>query len=135
MYKFNFNDKEYELKEDNCLDFYNDEEKPVTGFELEDAIQFLSEGKEVDFESAYYDEACENCFDGERQKTYEFLEYHYYIFTKEGNYVNNSIACKKENISLGSLLRSGEVDNSYIVSFIVCVDCGSYYIEIEDCGV
>lgn len=135
MYKFIFNDKEYELKEENCECFINDEEKAVNGFEISDVIELLNGVKEVNFDLEYYGEPCENCYDGEKQKSYKYLEYHFYIFTKDSDYITSSISSEYENTSFNKLLKEKKVDNSYIVNVIVCEDCGDYSIEVEECGV
>ncbi|GAA0182274.1 DUF3785 domain-containing protein [Clostridium sediminicola] len=135
MYKFVFNDKEYELKEENCECFINDEENPVNGFELSDAMELLNGAKNINFDLEYFGEPCENCYEGKKEKTYKYLEYHFYIFSKEGTYVTSSISSEYENTSFNKLLKAEKVDNSYIVSIIVCENCGEFSIEIEECGV
>lgn len=42
---------------------------------------------EIDFDTQYYKEACVECLDGvkEKQKFFAFLEYHFYIYTKDQN--------------------------------------------------
>jgi hypothetical protein len=137
MYKFVFNEKEYELREDNCDYFANDEEHPVSGIELEDILQLLNESEEVDFDIEHYAQHCENCMSGkeERSKSFKFLEYHFYIFTKKGGYVISTISKEYVDMTFNRLLKQGKVDNSYIVSVIVCEKCGSYSVEIEQCEV
>jgi hypothetical protein len=46
-YKFSFNEKEYELAENNCDYYVNDEEKPVVGIEREDILKLIREEKDV----------------------------------------------------------------------------------------
>lgn len=136
-YKFNFDGKEYELNEDNCDYFINDEAEPVTGIEREDILSLLSQSDNADFSMEYYDQPCHNCFSGkeEKAKAFKFLEYHFYIFTKNNEYVISSISGEYIETSFNKLLKSGKADNSYIVSIMVCRNCGNYSIEIEQCEV
>lgn len=136
-YKFNFDDKEYELNKDNCDYYLNDEEKPVKGIERESILTLLNESQEVDFSLEYYDQPCHNCFYGkeEKAKAFKFLEYHFYIFTKNSEYLLSSISGEYMKTSFNKLLKSGKADNSYIVSIMVCGNCGNYSIEIEQCEV
>lgn len=136
-YKFVFNDKTYELGVNNCDGLLNDEEQPVTGIDIPDIITLLNEGEEIDFDVEYYGERCENCnsADQEKSKAYKYLEYHFYIYTKNGEYVISTISKEYKNTSFNRLSNAGKVDNSYIVSVIVCIDCGNYSVEIEQCEV
>lgn len=129
-------DKAYELGESNLDYFLNDEEKPVTGIDREAIIKLLLEAEEVSFSQEYYDEACGNCLHGraEKQKYFKFLEYHFFIYTKEGNYVSSSIS-KDRSESYTRMLNKGLVDDSYVVSLMVCENCGKYAIEIEQCEI
>ncbi|MBP3930452.1 MAG: DUF3785 family protein [Peptostreptococcaceae bacterium] len=136
-YKFEFNEKEYELSKNNCSDVVNDEEIPVKGFDLDEAIRLLNQAEEVDFDLEYYQEACLECLAGvkEKQKFFGFLEYHFYIFTKNGEYVISDIDKSYEGQSFNKLSRAGKVDDSYIVSFIICEKCSDYILQIERCDV
>lgn len=136
-YKFKFDEKEFELGENNCDYFVNDEEKPVTGIGREDIIVLLSQSEEIDFSLEYYDQPCHNCFYGkeEKAKAFKFLEGHFYIFTKNSEYVISTISKEYMDTSFNKLLKRGKVDNSYIVSITVCSNCGNYSIEIEECEV
>lgn len=136
-YKFAFNDKTYELGEDNCDYFLNDETDPVTGIDKTDIITLLNEGEEIDFDLEYYDQPCENCKagTGEKKKAFEFLEYHFYIYTKNKEYVISTISKEYKNTSFNRLHNTGKVDDSYIVSVMVCMNCGNYAVEIEQCEV
>jgi hypothetical protein len=136
-YKFNLNEKEYELGENNCDYYVNDEEKPVMGIEREDILGFLSQSEGVEFGLEYYDQPCHNCLYGKEEKTkaFKFLEGHFYIFTKNNEYVISSISKEYKDTSFNKLLKKGKVDNSYIVSIMVCSNCGNYSIEIEQCEV
>lgn len=134
-YKFNFGNKEYELSDNNLDYMLNDEEVPVDVFERDDVLQLLSQSDKVNFSIEYYDRACENCLAGkaEKMKFFKFLEYHFYIFTKEGRYVVSSVSKEYENTSFMQLLNTKKIDNSYIVSVMVCENCSHYSIEIEQC--
>lgn len=134
-YKFNYKDKEYILNKDNCSDLINDEEKPVKGITIENIIQILNSAENVDFDIEYYQEACPECLAGvkEKQKFFGFLEYHFYIFTKNGDYIISDIDKEYEGLSFNKLSRQGKVDDSYIVSIIVCENCQDYIIQIENC--
>lgn len=134
-YKFNYEDKEYVLSLDNCSGLLNDEERPVDGIKLEKILEMLSNASEIDFDMEYYQEACPECLKGvkEKQKFFGFLEYHFYIFTKNGKFVISDIDKSYEGLSFNKLLRSGKVDDSYIVSIIICENCQDYIIQIENC--
>jgi hypothetical protein len=115
----------------------NDEEKPITGIERETILELLSQQEVVDFDIEYYDQSCQNCLFGEKEKSkyFKFLEYHFFIYSKKGKYIVSSISKDYEDTTYSKLLKQGIVDNSYIVSVIVCVECGDYSIEIEQCEV
>lgn len=135
-FKFTFNEKTYELGRNNCDYILNDEERPVSGFELDDLLELLNQAEEVDFEHWYYDQPCKNCTAGkvERSKVYRFLEYHFFIFTKDQQYKISSIS-KDRTMSYNQMERQGKVDDSYIVSVMVCENCDYYSVEIEQCEV
>jgi hypothetical protein len=136
-FKFDFNEKTYELREDNCDYLLNDEEKPVSGIELSYILNLLYQSKEVQFDLDYYDQPCESCLYGkeEKSKTFKFLEYHFYIFTKGGKYIISSISKEYEDTSFNKLLRQRLVDNSYAVIIAICINCGNYSVEIEQCEI
>lgn len=137
VYKFTFNDKTYELGEENFNGFINDEEKPVEGIDEKMILELIGQAEEVSFDTEYYDERCENCNSETqgRKKNFRFLEYHFYVFTLGGKYVISSISKEYEGLSFNKLLKQKRADNSYIVSIIVCTECGSYTIEIQQCEV
>ncbi|MGL5346517.1 MAG: DUF3785 domain-containing protein [Peptostreptococcaceae bacterium] len=134
-YKFNYEDKEYILSDKNCSDLINDDEKPVDGISISQVLDILNKAEEVDFDIEYYQEACPECLSGvkEKQKFFGFLEYHFYIFTKNGKYVISDIEQGYEGLSFNKLSRVGKVDDSYIISIIVCEKCQDYIIQIENC--
>jgi hypothetical protein len=136
-FKFVFNEKSYELSNDNCDYILNDEEKPVMEIELSDILNLLNHAQEVQFDLEYYDQPCDNCHAGkkEKAKAFKFLEYIFYIFTKGGKYVISSISKQYEGTSFNNLLKQKLVDNSYAVIIAVCIECGNYSVEIEQCEI
>lgn len=136
-FRFIYQGKEYDLTEENCQYLLNDEEKPVKGFAIRDTLQLLKEHEDVAFSLEYYDEPCEKCSMGKKEKAgyFSFLEYHFFIFTKKEQYIISDISREYENLSYNKLLGSGKADDSYIVSIRVCVACGAYDVEISQCEV
>ena len=134
-YELNYNEKKYLLNEDNCSGLINDEEKPVKGITVDSILNMLNEAYDVDFDIEYYQEACPECLAGvkEKQKFFGFLEYHFYILTKKGEYVISDISKEYKGLSFNKLSRQGKVDDSYIVSIIICEKCQDYIIQIENC--
>lgn len=134
-YKFNFNDKEYSLDKEKFQDLLNDEENPIEGLDLEKVLTILNDNSEVEFDIQYYDDPCNECLDkkDKKAKYFKFLEYHFFAFSKNGDYVMSNISKEYENTSFNKLIKEGKVDNSYIVSIIVCHECGVFSIEIEQC--
>ncbi|MEG1423879.1 MAG: DUF3785 domain-containing protein [Peptostreptococcaceae bacterium] len=135
MYKFNYDEKEYVLDKTNCSGLINDDEKPVNGMDIESILDLLSECEDVNFDVEYYQEACPACLAGvkEKEKFFPFLEYHFYIFTKEGKFAISDISKDYEGLSFNRLSRANKVDDSYIVSIIACKNCQDYIIQIENC--
>lgn len=136
-YKFTFKDKSYELTEENLDYFANDEENPVEGIDGEVILSLLNEAEEVQFDIEYYDNPCDKCRAGkaEKSKVFRFLEYHFFIFSKNGSYVLSNISKEFKSTSATQLFNSGKIENSYIVSIAVCENCGTYFIEIDQCEV
>lgn len=136
-YSFIYQEKNYKLDEGNCKELINDEEKPVKGIRVSEILQLLNDYDGADFEVEYYDQPCEICRTGkaEKAKYFSFLEYRFFIYTKNGAYVISNISKDYENTSYNKLLKKKEVDNSYIVSVVVCIHCGDYFIEISQCEV
>lgn len=134
-YKFKFREKEYELNENSCSGLINDEEKPVSNIDLDEVLRLLNQDENIDFDLEYYQEACPECLAGvkEKQKFFGFLEYHFYVFSKDDKYVISDIDKEYEGLSFNKLSRAGKVDDSYIVSIIICEYCGDYIVQIENC--
>lgn len=132
-FKFLHGDDEFVLGEDNLTYIDNEE---VENFDLEEIVDLLNEtSEEVDFDYEYFADKCEECGGGKTldKKHYGFLEYHFYIFTKAGNYVMSNISKDFENTSYTKLVKERKIDNSYIVSILLCEDCKTYNIAIEQC--
>ena len=132
-FKFLHGDDEFVLGEDNLTYIDNEE---VENFDLEEIVELLNEtSEEVDFDYEYFDDKCEECGGGKTldKKHYGFLEYHFYVFTKAGNYVMSNISKDFENTSYTKLVKERKIDNSYIVSILLCEDCKTYNIAIEQC--
>lgn len=131
-YKLQYEDKEFELKEENC-DYINNEE--VENFNISTVLDLLNKGEEVGFTAEYYDSCCEKCKFNRKDDTkfFEFFEYHFYMFTKDNNYVLSTISPEYKDVTLTSLVKDKKIDNSYIVSILVCKNCGTWAIEVEQC--
>ena len=134
-FELNYNDKKYLLNENNCSALINDEDKPVNGINISDILDILNSSDNVNFDVEYYQEACQECLTGvkEKQKFFGFLEYHFYIFTKKGKYIISDISEEYKGLSFNKLIRQNKVDDSYIVSIIICEYWNDYIIQIENC--
>ncbi|MBD7916159.1 DUF3785 family protein [Clostridium sp. Sa3CUN1] len=133
-YKFNFDGKEYILGEDNLEYFVNDENEELNGIELNKILELLSNSDEVDFQNSYYESCCSNCKAGkeEKKKVFDFLEYYFYVYGKNNNFVTSSIDQDYDKKSFTRLNREGIVDKCYMVTVMVCKNCSTYAIEIEE---
>jgi len=133
-YKFDYENKEYILSKDNCEGiFFNEEE--IEGFDLNTTLKALNEGEEVLFSKEYYSGKCSCNAQQPIGKYYYYLEYHFYIFTKDGKYIINTICKDYKNKSFNKLFSTGKIDKSHIVNVTVCPECCNYSIEIEECDV
>ena len=132
-YKFKFEGKEYDLNEEKLVGFFNDEENEILGIDENKIFEMLNNSTEVDFEKTYYKEVCENCLAGkeENKKVFDYLEYYFYVYSKDGNYVASNISNEYDGLSFTRLERQKIVDTSYIVTITVCAHCGEFTIEIE----
>lgn len=135
-YKFTYKEKEYELNEEKAIGFFNDEEKPVKDMDIKKIINILenSDEDEVDFDREYYDVRCQKCKvqKEEGKDYYEYLEFNFYMFTKNSEYIISNISKEYEGLTFNKLLREGRVDDSYIVTIVVCRNCGVYSVVIEE---
>ncbi|GAA0078947.1 DUF3785 family protein [Clostridium weizhouense] len=137
-YKFVYNDKEYILSEENCDGIFfetTEDDKEIDGISLDIILSALSQGENVEFTKEYYSGKCECNNQENLNKSYGYLEYHFYIYTKNLNYVINTLCEEYKNTSYNKLSREGKIDDSYIVSVIVCPCCSNYLIDIEQCTV
>lgn len=136
MFKFTFEEKEYILSDENFDGLVNDEEKPIANIDKNIILDLLNNSsEEIMFDEEYYMEACPKCLAGvkEKEKFFPFLEYHFYIYTKNGQYVISTIDKDYKGKSFNKLSRANLVDDSYIVSIIICKHCKEYIIQIENC--
>lgn len=133
-YKFKFDEKEYILGEDNLEYFTNDENEELNGIDEVKVLELLANSDKVDFQKAYYEICCSNCENGkeEKKKAFDFLEFYFYAYAKDNNFVTSSIDSDYDGKSFTRLSRERVVDKSYIVTVIVCKNCGTYSIEIEE---
>ncbi|MGG7143517.1 DUF3785 family protein [Clostridium nigeriense] len=133
-YKFSFDEKEYKLGEDNLEYFANDENEELNGIDVGKILELISNSDEVDFQNAYYESCCSNCKAGkeEKKKVFDFLEYYFYAYGKDNNFITSSIDSEYNKKSFTRLNREGVVDKSYLVTIMVCKNCGTYAIEIEE---
>lgn len=133
-YSFKYEDKTYDLDESNLIEIINDEESPIKDINIERILKLLNEGEEVEFDKAYYSSPCEVCNANfkEKKSISEYLEYYFYIYTKDGKYVISDISKEYENLTFNRLELEGKVDDSYIVTVIVCTNCSKYLVQIEE---
>ena len=60
------------------------------------------------------------------------MEGFFYIYTKNKKYVIANIDKDYEGKTYHKLELLGEVDDRYIVSIIICKNCGKFIIQIEE---
>lgn len=131
-YRFKFDEKEFCLDEKKFAELVNDEECPVEGINLNIILELLNNSKNIKFQKSYYGDPCDNCESAnQKAKFYPFLEYQFYINTKENKFITSSISKENEDLSFNKLTRVGRVDSSYIVFIEVCENCGEFFITIE----
>lgn len=131
MFKFIFDEKEYELSQDKLLYFFNED---VKGFDIDKLYKILNNSEKVQFGKAYYDGPCEECKFGldENKKSFPFLEFNMFIYTKNGEFVISNIEKDYEGFTYNKLLKAKKVDNSYLVNINVCKICGNFAVEVEE---
>ena len=134
-YRFTSNNKDYILNNENCEGIFFENDQVIEGITLDTILEALNDGEEVSFTNEYYTGKCYCDSQEQTGKYYGYLEYHFYIFTKDNKYVINTICKDYEDKSFNKLWSIGKVDNSYIVNVTVCPSCGTYSIEIEECEV
>lgn len=133
-YKFKFEEKEYTLDNENLGGFFNDEINPIEGLDESGILNLLEDGRDINFSKAFYSLACEECKEenAEKQNAYDFLEFHFYIYTKDGKIFTSTISKDYADWDYERLLSIKKIDNSYIATVIVCKNCGVFDIEIEE---
>lgn len=134
-YKFIHEDKEYVLTEENCEGIFFADENVVTGLSEDIILTALNEGEEVTFTNEYYSSKCSCDTQEQINKSYRYIECHFYIYTKDNDYIINTLSEEYKNTSFNKLFSLNEIDDSYIVSILLCPSCGTYSIEIEQCTV
>lgn len=124
---------EWLLNEDKCQGIFNDEIMPISALTFSAVMTWMKNLDSADFELEYYEDDCEVCPPKARGKKrlVPYLEGHFYVFTKQGSVVTTSIEPSFEMGSYDALILKGEVDQSYIMSVIVCPDCGSFQLSLE----
>lgn len=134
-YKFVYDNEEYILTQENCEGIFFDEDNEIIGLSVDVILNALNEGEEVNFSNEYYAESCTCNTQEQINKFYRYLEYHFYIYTKNNEYVISTLSNEYKNTSFNKLFSLGKIDNSYIVNVTVCPNCGTYYINVEQCVV
>lgn len=131
MFNFTFDEKEYNLSEDKLIYFFNED---VDDFDIDKLFKILNNSEKVSFGKAYYDGPCEDCKFGldEKRKSFPFLEFNMFIYTKNGKFVISNIEKSYEGLTYNKLLREKKVDKSYLVNINVCKNCGNFAVEIEE---
>lgn len=132
-FEFVKEEEKYVLSEENFTYIDNEE---VDGLDLDLVLKLLNEaGEKVYFDYEYYSDPCDECGKGvcPDKKHYRFLEYHFYVFTKGGKYIISNISTEFENTSYTALVKENKIDNSYIVSVLLCEECKTYNIAVEQC--
>ena len=92
-------------------------------------LEILNESNEVDFRT--YETCCSNEV-GTRKRKFWFLEFYFYVYGKNNKYITSSIDDEYDKKSFTRLNREGLVDKSYLLTIMVCKNCGTYSIEIEE---
>lgn len=134
-YRFVYDNKEYILTKENCEGIFFEDENEVTGLSLDTILSTLNEGEEVNFSNEYYADKCSCNTQEEVNKSYRYLEYHFYIYTKDNEYVISTISNEYKDTSFNKLFSTGKINDSYIVIVTVCPNCGTYLVSIEQCTV
>lgn len=132
---FKCEEREYVLTAEDCTSFYNDEIKPVDGITEDDVIGMFAAAvvDELTITKEYYKDPCEKCPPVERSKKemVAYNEMHLFLFTKNQKAVMTNVAPEFQELNFTQLLEEKRVDDSYVVSLIVCPVCGKYQIQID----
>ena len=130
-YKFVYDSKEYILGTENCEGIFFDDENEIAGVSLDTILNALNAGEEVHFSNEYYGDKC-SCNTQEKiNKSYRYLEYHFYIYTKNNDYVINTLCSEYKDTSFNKLFSLRKIDESYIVNVTLCPNCGTYSIDVS----
>lgn len=123
----------FELTQEKCSAMHNDEAKPVEGIDIDMLLAFGNAMDPEAFSKEYYREDCEGHEPAPRAKKelVPYWEGHYYLYTKKQKPVMTSVSPEYADTSFDRLLKSGTVDDSYIVTFILCPVCGLYQIHVD----
>lgn len=124
---------EWVLDIDKCQGLFNDELMPINEFTYDAAMKWMENLSPELFDLEYYEDDCEVCPPKPRgkKKLVPYLEAHFYVFTKNKNVVMTSIDSEFETGSFETMQLKGLVDQSYILSVILCPTCGSYQLSLE----
>lgn len=124
---------EWLLDEAHCQGLFNDEIEPLEPFTYEMVMNWMSHLSADAFEIEYFEDDCEICPPKPRgkKKLVPYMEAHFYVFSKNGAPVITSIEPDFVQGSFETMQLKGEVDQSYILSVILCPACGSYQLSLE----
>lgn len=133
IYTLQYGEQVYNLDEAHSEGIFNDDVMPIHPFDHETVSQWMVHLPNDAFELEYFEDDCEVCPPKPRgkKKLVPYLEGHFYVFTKKSEVVMTSIDPNFVQGSYDELLAKGTVDQSYILSIIVCPTCGSYQFSLE----
>ena len=134
-YKFVHDSKEYILAEENCEGIFFNDQNEITGLSVDIILSALNDGEEVNFSNEYYSGKCSCNTQDQINKSYRYLEYHFYVYTKNNEYVLNTLGEEYKTTSFNRLFSLSKIDDSYIVNVTVCPNCSTYSIEVDQCDV
>lgn len=132
-YTLKYGEQVYIFDEDHSEGVFNDDLMPINAIDHGIVSNWLVHMPNDGFELEYFEDDCEVCPPKPRgkKKLVPYLEGHFYVFTKKGEPVITSIDPSFVQGSYDELLALGKVDQSYILSVIVCPVCGSYQFSLE----
>lgn len=132
-YTLKHGEKDYTLDQEHCDGIFNDDLMPIKNFSYEVVNQWLNHMPNDNFDIEYYEDDCAVCPPKPRgkKKLVPYLEGHFYVFTKSGEVVITSIDPTFVQGSFEEMSLRGTVDQSYILSIIICPICGAYEFSLE----
>lgn len=132
-YHINADGYQVTLLKEKCLGIWNDELYPVDGLDFDAISAYMVHMPTDAFALEYFEDDCEICPPKPRgkKKLVPYLEGHFYVFAKEKKIVTTSISPDFIPGSFETLEAKGDVDLSYILSIIVCPNCGHYQFSLE----